>query len=257
MGNAQDDSKDTRSDLYARMADFEWSRLDRLSNAITFQTGLAFASATPLALFAQNLPPLTCSISAGIFVACGAVATLAWLVEVWFLFLAWHGYGLAYLPTPEKLEEQYEGLLAHQRSPGVEEAEAAVKANARLAERLVVLYRRVAEHNRQQNKARSAYLHKSRSALALSLISLLPTFIAYMVASSTQTATATVKVTSPIDVRITAMQDNETPQPTPSPEPPADSGPAEPPAPPPEPPPLDPEIIREGDPGTGTTKLDR
>lgn len=239
-------------DLYERMADFEWTRYDRLTAAISFQAGLVLAVGAAIGFLARYRPLSEWPLS---FKILGAVTTLAWIYQVYLLFRAWYGREYAYLPPANELENVRVGLRKHYRSLPAGDGDPASKANADFDTQLTGVFCGIAEHNARQNNDRSAYVHRAGGAFAISVVCLSATFVTHIIQSG-EKSPSEITISRPIEVKLMPANDESN---TPATQESENSGAAETSNEPaqqeviPKPPELKPVLIREGQTGSRKT----
>jgi len=122
------------------------------------------------------------------------LGTILFLISVFFLLCAYHGYSYSYLPTAKELRTYYEGLVAHygQSSSSAESKSGAAKpdaialSNSHFEKRLERWYEEVITDNAANNDKRSGYIYKANSFLIAALAATLAAGVPFIIDSKTK-----------------------------------------------------------------------
>jgi hypothetical protein len=166
--------------LFERLYQAEWDRKNALQGDTSLPLGI-------LALLGSGLVVILKEYDAGgemldiLFWGGFTCASLAYSVAIYMFVRSFYGYVYRHLPFPSELQRYRDGLREHHRAAGTHYL-AEREFEAFLERDLVTATDRNMEHNLN----RSTYLHRTNSAIIVTLVAVALTSVPYSIRERTQ-----------------------------------------------------------------------
>lgn len=154
-----------KSDIYKDHYQFEWDHRSHITSALNVPIAVATVIGGAITVMAQKFP-YSNEVITWFFVPLPSLGAISIIVSAVFLFKAFHGYQYQRIPTPQTLRNYYDKLVEWHNQYGNGKADADKEFDDYFHKRMA----EATEINARNNKAKSAYLYRTNTSLAVSLL---------------------------------------------------------------------------------------